>query len=73
MSVQLPPVDRRSDFHRIQERAIAPATKPIKAEIWAGDRHRRWTLADALVHTDLIPVAYGALLGALTVLTIGSR
>jgi hypothetical protein len=64
VNVQLPPVDRRSSFKRAQ--ADRYQTAPIvQAAPWAGLRSRRWTLADALVHTDVIPLAYGITLGLL--------
>jgi hypothetical protein len=64
MSVQLPPVDRKSNFKRDQ-REFYQSAPIVRAAPWAGLRSRRWTLADRLVHTDVIPLAYGITLGLL--------
>jgi hypothetical protein len=64
MSVQLPPVDRKSSFKRHQAERYQSAPV-VRSALWEGPRSRRWTLADRLVHTDVIPLAYGITLGLL--------
>jgi hypothetical protein len=72
VSVQLPPaVDRRGSFDRAQRERYQSAPIVMVAP-WSGARRRTWTLADALVHSDIIPLVYGLALGVLTVLTIQS-
>lgn len=64
MPVQLPPVDRKSSFKRHQAERYQSAPV-VQSATWTGTRSRRWTLADALVHSDIIPLAYGITLGLL--------
>lgn len=69
MTVQLPPVDRKSSFNRAQ--ADRYKAEPIvMAAPWTGARRRTWTLADVLVHSDIVPLAYGITLGLLIAETV---
>lgn len=70
-SVQLPPVSRHDRFHQHQVDTYG-GIKPVMVAPWTGARRRTWTLADALVHTDILPLVYGLSIGVLTVLTIQS-
>ena len=58
MSIQLPPIDARSLARRETAARIQQDRIPVQAITWPGERHMaRWTWVDALINSDVIPVA----------------
>lgn len=60
MSVQLPPLDRKAQFHREQAQRLRQRY-PVQTAPWTGDRHRRGRLGSVLFR--IAPIGAALVIG----------